>query len=93
MRQSAAAADHAQAEAVDGSGAGADRENWGDDPGGGRAITNPNAIRPDVFTFSTAITACANAGQRRRALALLEDMRAEGVVPNVSWCFCGYLVP
>lgn len=41
-------------------------------------------VRPDVVSYSAAITACANAGQRRRALTLLRDMRAEGVFPNVS---------
>lgn len=41
-------------------------------------------VRPDVVSFSAAITACGNAGQRRRALTLLSDMRAEGVFPNVS---------
>lgn len=42
-------------------------------------------IFPDVVSYSAAITACGNAGQRRRALALLGDMRAEGVRPNVSF--------
>lgn len=46
-------------------------------------------IVPDVFSYSAAITACGNAGQRRRALALLSDMRAEGVRPNVSCFFYG----
>lgn len=40
-------------------------------------------VRPDVVTYSAAISACANAGQRRRALELLHDMRADGVPPNV----------
>ena len=48
-------------------------------PGLGKAV-----VRPDVVSFSAAITACGNAGQRRRALTLLSDMRAEGVFPNVS---------
>lgn len=48
-------------------------------PGLGKAV-----VRPDVVSYSAAITACGNAGQRRRALTLLSDMRAEGVFPNVS---------
>lgn len=43
----------------------------------------PKPIVPDVFSYSAAISACANAGMRQEALALLEEMRQEGVSPNV----------
>ena len=35
-----------------------------------------DCVSPDVFTFSTAITACGRAGQWERALSLLEEMEA-----------------
>lgn len=37
---------------------------------------------PDVISYSTAVAACARAGQWRRTLALLELMRREGPAPN-----------
>lgn len=37
---------------------------------------------PDVVSYSTAVAACARAGQWRRTLALLELMRREGPAPN-----------
>ncbi|CAM9959516.1 unnamed protein product, partial [Ectocarpus sp. 8 AP-2014] len=43
----------------------------------------PAAVRPDVFSYSAAITACGNCGEWRRALALLRVMREQGVPPNV----------
>lgn len=43
----------------------------------------PVAVRPDVFSYSAAITACGNCGEWRRALALLRVMREQGVPPNV----------
>lgn len=54
----------------------------GGDPDGGDG--RREVIHPDVISYSSAITACGNAGQWRRALVLLRDMRAEGVAPNVS---------
>lgn len=33
-----------------------------------------HGVSPDAFTFSTAITACGNAGQWERAVALLDEM-------------------
>lgn len=54
-----------------------------DSLGGERLICR--SVRPDVVSYSSAITACGKAGQRRRALALLGDMRVEGVPPNVRF--------
>lgn len=42
-------------------------------------------VRPDVFSYSAAITACGNCGEWRRALALLRVMREQGVPPNVRF--------
>ena len=36
-----------------------------------------DCVSPDVFTFSTAISACGRAGQWERALSLLEEMEAD----------------
>lgn len=49
-----------------------------------RAPSKPNVVRPDVVSYSAAITACGNSGEWRRALALLRVMREQGVPPNVS---------
>lgn len=45
----------------------------------------PVVVRPDVFSYSAAITACGNCGEWRRALALLRVMREQGVPPNVRF--------
>lgn len=47
--------------------------------------TAPVVVRPDVFSYSAAITACGNCGEWRRALALLQVMREQGVPPNVRF--------
>ena len=41
------------------------------------------AVRPDVFCFNVCIGACVKGGLYERALDLLGEMRAEGVVPDV----------
>lgn len=58
--------------------------------GGGSAVpvkppAAPMVVRPDVFSYSAAITACGNCGEWRRALALLQVMREQGVPPNVRF--------
>lgn len=51
----------------------------------------PTVVRPDVFSYSAAITACGNCGEWRRALALLRVMRTQGVPPNVRLlCVCTF---
>lgn len=42
-------------------------------------------VHPDVVSYSAAITACSYAGQRGLALSLLNQMRKEGVAPNVRF--------
>lgn len=55
-----------------------------------KKIGNPHdcaagdGIRPDVVSYSAAITALGRGRQRHRALKLLREMREEGVAPNVS---------
>ncbi len=63
----------------------------GDDPEVSPATppATPAVVRPDVFSYSAAITACGNCGEWRRALALLRIMRTQGVPPNVSLCVMG----
>ena len=53
------------------------------------AASAPIVVRPDVFSYSAAITACGNCGEWRRALALLRVMRTQGVPPNVRLCAMG----
>ncbi|CAN0137278.1 unnamed protein product [Scytosiphon promiscuus] len=48
-----------------------------------RPPSTPNVVRPDVVSYSAAITACGNSGEWRRAVALLRVMREQGVPPNV----------
>ncbi|CAM9780566.1 unnamed protein product, partial [Hapterophycus canaliculatus] len=48
-----------------------------------RPASVPDVVRPDVVSYSAAITACGNSGEWRRALALLRVMREQGVPPNV----------
>lgn len=48
-----------------------------------KSTAPPTIVRPDVFSYSAAITACGNCGEWRRALALLRVMREQGVPPNV----------
>ncbi|CAM9882463.1 unnamed protein product [Ectocarpus sp. 12 AP-2014] len=55
----------------------------GIDSGAAMSPPAPAAVRPDVFSYSAAITACGNCGEWRRALALLRVMREQGVPPNV----------
>lgn len=55
----------------------------GIDGGAAMSPSAPAAVRPDVFSYSAAITACGNCGEWRRALALLRVMREQGVPPNV----------
>jgi len=40
-------------------------------------------IKPDVITYSAAISACEKGGQWEKALALLQQMRGVGITPNV----------
>lgn len=53
------------------------------DGGAAKSPRAPAVVRPDVFSYSAAITACGNCGEWRRALALLRVMREQGVPPNV----------
>lgn len=65
------------------------RQKAGSDVAEGVPVKSPAlpiAVRPDVFSYSAAITACGNCGEWRRALALLRVMREQGVPPNVSFC-------
>lgn len=39
---------------------------------------------PDVVSYSTAITACSRAGKWDRAFGLLDEMKKEGLAPNVT---------
>ena len=40
-------------------------------------------VTPDVYSYSSAISACEKGGELTRALDLLREMRARGVSPNV----------
>lgn len=40
-------------------------------------------VQPDVFSFNTAIAACARAGDWRKALDLLAGMKVEGLTPDI----------
>lgn len=83
MRRAAADADR-QGEATDGNyRSGGVADGGGCRSGGAGVGERYGVVRPDVVSYSAAITACGNGGQRSRALALLEEMRAEGVPPNV----------
>ena len=45
-------------------------------------------LRPDAFCFNICIDACAKGGLHERALALLGEMRLDGVAPDVvRLCF------
>lgn len=50
----------------------------------GRGAGRPRILpAPDVYSFTSAITACGAAGQANRALQLLHEMEAAGVPPSV----------
>lgn len=51
-----------------------------------KSVASAIVVRPDVFSYSAAITACGNCGEWRRALAMLRVMREQGVTPNVRCC-------
>lgn len=83
MRRAAADADR-QREATDGKYRSSSVADGGGGSSGGAGVGERyGVVRPDVVSYSAAITACGNGGQRSRALALLEEMRADGVPPNV----------
>ena len=43
-------------------------------------------INPDVISFNTAISACANGGQWEKALNLLQELMNRGIEPDII-CF------
>jgi pentatricopeptide repeat protein len=41
-------------------------------------------VRPDVYTYSAAIAACARGSQARAAVTLLREMDGRGINPNAA---------
>lgn len=83
MRHTADAAEAAAAAALEAKAASSDQDDAEGVPG--KSPAPATIVRPDVFSYSAAITACGNCGEWRRALALLRVMREQGVPPNVRF--------
>jgi len=47
------------------------------------AEVRSSGLSPNVVTFTTAVEACANAGNFGSVLSLLDQMSSEGVDPSV----------